>query len=160
MPADMLVKLYELPELETKLNLLRQNNIQIIRGMAPIKGHISKWVLENFDIKWASELEVAFSRSPVSAFIALRDQEILGFSCHDVTSKGFFGPVGVGESARGLGIGYALLLRSLYDLHEMGYAYAVIGAAGPVEFYKKAVNAIEIPDSFPGIFEPVFIFDN
>jgi hypothetical protein len=34
----------------------------------------------------------------------------------------------------------------------MGYVYAVIGRAGPVEFYQKAVGAIVIPDSDPGIY--------
>ena len=34
----------------------------------------------------------------------------------------------------------------------MGYVYAIIGAAGPVRFYQKAVGAIIIPDSEPGIY--------
>jgi hypothetical protein len=34
----------------------------------------------------------------------------------------------------------------------MGYAYAVIGCAGSVEFYRRVVAVIEIPDSSPGIY--------
>ena len=34
----------------------------------------------------------------------------------------------------------------------MGYAYGIIGAAGPVDFYVQAVGAIPIPDSSPGIY--------
>jgi hypothetical protein len=34
----------------------------------------------------------------------------------------------------------------------MGYAYAVIGGAGSVEFYRRVVNVMEIPDSSPGIY--------
>jgi len=30
--------------------------------------------------------------------------------------------------------------------------YAIVGAAGPVRFYQKAVGAIVIPDSEPGIY--------
>ena len=49
------------------------------------------------------------------------------------------------ESMRGMGIGKALLLRSLLSLRERGYAYAIIGWAGPTAFYEKAVDAIPIP---------------
>jgi len=51
-----------------------------------------------------------------------------------------------------LGIGKALLVSSLVGLRELGYVYAIIGAAGPVHFYQKAVGAIVIPDSEPGIY--------
>jgi hypothetical protein len=34
----------------------------------------------------------------------------------------------------------------------MGYAYAIIGGAGPVDFYQKTVGAIEIEGSVPGIY--------
>ena len=34
----------------------------------------------------------------------------------------------------------------------MGYAYGIIFAAGPVDFYAKTVGATVIPDSEPGIF--------
>jgi hypothetical protein len=34
----------------------------------------------------------------------------------------------------------------------MGYVYAIIAAAGPVDFNRKTVGAIAIPDSEPGIY--------
>jgi hypothetical protein len=34
-----------------------------------------------------------------------------------------------------------------------GYGYAVIGAVGPAEFYRKTVAAVEIPDSAPGLWK-------
>jgi predicted N-acetyltransferase YhbS len=88
----------------------------------------------------------------VSCFIATRDREILAFACYDTTAKGYFGPTGVAEAARGSGIGKALLFRSLHALRESGYAYAIIGGVGPKEFYAKACGAIEIPGSDPGIY--------
>ncbi len=33
------------------------------------------------------------------------------------------------------------------------YGYAIIGWAGPQEFYEKAVGAVAIPDSTPGIWK-------
>jgi len=44
------------------------------------------------------------------------------------------------------------LIASLWGLRELGYVYAIIGRAGPVEFYEKTVGAIVIPDSDPGIY--------
>jgi hypothetical protein len=43
---------------------------------------------------------------------------------------------------------YFTTLRGLVD---MGYAYAIVGGAGPTDFYTKTIGAIPIPDSSPGI---------
>ena len=37
-------------------------------------------------------------------------------------------------------------------MREAGYAYAVIGDPGPVAFYRKRLDALEIPNSEPGIY--------
>ena len=41
---------------------------------------------------------------------------------------------------------------ALEGLREMGYGYAEIGSAGPVDFYVKTVGAIPIPNSEPGVY--------
>ena len=112
-----------------------------------------RWVREHFSELWASETDVALSRTPVSAFIATSAQGLLGFACYDATTLGYFGPTGVEESQRGRGIGKALLLACLLDMKLKGYGYAVIGWAGPKDFYRKSVGAVEIPDSEPGIWK-------
>jgi GNAT superfamily N-acetyltransferase len=58
----------------------------------------------------------------------------------------------VDEAARGQGIGEALLAATLTGMREAGYGYAVIGDPGPLEFYKKRLDALEIPRSDPGIY--------
>ena len=63
-----------------------------------------------------------------------------------------FGPAGVREDYRGRAIGKALLLTTLHAMAAQRYAYAVIGWAGPVEFYMKTVGAILIEGSEPSIF--------
>jgi predicted N-acetyltransferase YhbS len=88
----------------------------------------------------------------VTSLIALRNDKLVGFACYDVTCRGFFGPTGVLEAERGKGIGKELLLRSMFGLRELGYAYAIIGGAGPVDFFVKTLGAIPIPDSSPGIY--------
>ena len=78
---------------------------------------------------------------------------MIGFACHEATCKCFFGPTGVDESFRGMGIGTHLLFACLQDMKNAGYAYAIIGGAGPVEFYEKAVGAIVIEGSVPGVYK-------
>ena len=99
------------------------------------------WVDRHFGDPWASEVAVGFAQSPISVLVAVKDGKLLGFACHDTTAKGFFGPTGVDEAARGQGIGEALLIATLKSMREAGYGYAIIGAAGPQDFYAKAVGA-------------------
>ena len=150
---DMLVKLYELPSNRDLQNKLEKQNIVIRRVMALEKNLVCDWVREHFNPMWISETDVAFSHSPISCFLAVRDQELLGFSCYDVSARGFFGPTGVQPASRGLGLGKALLIAALQDMRTQGYGYAIIGAVGPAEFYQKTVNASIIPDSSPGIYK-------
>lgn len=149
---DMLVKLYELPEYYTLIEELKEKGIEIRRALPPERHVVIGWVKENFGEAWASECDTAFARQPVSCFIATQNQKLTGFACYEATCKDFFGPTGVDKTYRGLGIGKALLLICLHAMKELGYAYAIIGGAGPVEFYKKAINAVEIPGSVPGIY--------
>jgi hypothetical protein len=50
------------------------------------------------------------------------------------------------------GIGTALLLLTLDAMAAEGYAYAIIGAAGPADFYARAVGAVPIAGSTPVIY--------
>ena len=105
---------------------------------------------------------MAFANKPVSCFIATHEDKIVGFAAYECTRRNFFGPTGVAEEYRGRGIGTALLLACLYAMQDMGYVYAIIGGAGPVDFYKRVVGAIVIPfDEGMGIYrlqeEPRFM---
>ncbi len=149
---DMLVPLYKLPSLSTLESLpYQQKGIQIVRAMAPNMNKITSWVKEYFTQSWASECAITFTRTPITCFLALKENQIIGFGCYEATYPTFFGPTGVLEEYRNLGIGKGLLLNCLHGLHQLGYPYGIIGWAGPVDFYKKTVNAIEIEDSFPDL---------
>ena len=150
--ADLLVKLYDLPDDRKRLTELAGNGITIRRAMAYEKLQVVDWVRTCFGSGWAGECDVAFARTPISCFLATAHGAIAGFACHDSTMKNFFGPVGVGEEYRNRGIGAALLLRCLHSMAEAGYAYAIIGGVGDVDFYARTVNAVEIPDSSPGVY--------
>lgn len=149
---DMLVRLYALPDSTECYEKVVANGVTLRRARAFEKHTVAAFARENFSEKWVSEVEVAMTRQPIACFIATRDRAILGFACYDTTQRGFFGPTGVAESARGLGLGKALLMKALEGLRDIGYAYAIIGGVGPREFYAKHCGAIEIPGSDPGTY--------
>lgn len=149
---DLLVNLLKLPPVEPEIVELGRAGIVIRRAQPFEMTLVRLFVEENFSIAWADEVSVGFSNKPVSVHIATRTREIVGFAAHECTRKAFFGPTGVAPDMQGHGVGKALLLASLWGLRELGYVYGVIGGAGPVEFYEKAVGAIIIPDSDPGIY--------
>lgn len=148
---DMLVRLYDLPDSTALYNDIAASGITLRRARAFEKHTVAAFA-RTFSEKWQSEAEIALTRQPVACFIATRDRKILGFACYDTTHKGFFGPTGVAEEARGLGLGKALLFKSLEALRDTGHAYAIIGGVGPREFYQKTCGAIEIPGSTPGTY--------
>lgn len=150
--ADMLVKLYALPPLEPALAVTRAAGYTVRRALAPEKGAVLAWIASHFSSGWVSETDVSFARQPISCFIAVRDGQLYGFGVYDATARGFFGPTGVDEAARGAGLGKALLLACLHDMLNVGYGYAAIGGVGPAEFYSKASGAVLIPDSSPGMY--------
>ena len=149
--ADLLVKLYALPDSAPALGRIKEAGITIRRPLPPDRRAVTRWVDAHFGERWAGEVETAFGRAPASLHTAVNASgEICGFACHDVTFRGFFGPAGVPEALRGRGIGTALLLVALRALAEAGFAYAIIGGSGDDEFYRKSVGAVVIPDSDPG----------
>lgn len=148
----MLVRLYDLPGSSARVERLRAGGIDVRRALAPERHVVVSWVREHFGEGWASECEVSFGRLPISCFRAQRGQDLLGFACYDATAKAFFGPTGVLEGERKHGIGTALLLVTLEAMSGEGYAYAIIGGAGPADFYAKAVGAVPIAGSTPGIY--------
>jgi GNAT superfamily N-acetyltransferase len=144
---DLLVKLYEFDHLPAEIP-----GVTIRRPMPHEIGPVRRWIVQTFGEGWGDEFACSFKSFPVTSFVALRDDAVVGFATYEATCRGYFGPTGVLESERGKGIGKELLVRSLAGLRELGYAYAVIGAAGPTDFYEKTVRAIPIPGSTPGAY--------
>ena len=149
---DLLVSLYNdrLSDLE---NRTRSVDIIIRPVLAPEMQLVVGWVGENFSQNWASEVSVAITRQPATCLLAVVDGKLVGFACYDATARGFFGPTGVHIDSRGKGIGAALLSASLHAMKSAGYAYAIIGDAGPIDFYADAVGAIPIAAPDKGIYE-------
>jgi predicted N-acetyltransferase YhbS len=149
---DMLVNLLNLESTSAVVERFKEKGFTLRRAQPFELTTVTSFVESNFSRAWADEAQVGFANKPVSVFIATREGKILGFAAYECTRRDYFGPTGVIEAERGKGLGTALLLLSLEGLRGLGYTYAIIGGAGPMNFYKRAVNAIEIPGSEPGIY--------
>ncbi len=165
--SDMLVKLYNLPPLQPALDAIAPMHIQIRPARVGEETQIMPWIAQHFNPGWENGVVYAIHRSPCSLFIAIEKQppdpvradpyglppeKLVGFACYDSSNRGMFGPMGVHPRYEGRGIGTALLLTALHAMWNENYAYAVIGWAGPVDWYASRVGATLIPDSEPGPF--------
>jgi N-acetylglutamate synthase-like GNAT family acetyltransferase len=106
------------------------------------------FVEKDFSYEWSQTIATALNANNFNIYIAVNENEdIIGFAAYDVykNNKCYFGPMGVSLTNRIRGVGYSLLHHCLRDMKEIGYEYAIIGGAGPIEFYEKACNAVVIP---------------
>lgn len=126
----------------------RVNSRNIRKVAMEDREKLLSFVESQFSKEWSDTIRGAFSSREPSLYLALdSSDEIIGFAAYDVyqNRKGYFGPMGVSLSNRIAGVGFSLLHYCLREMHEIGYEYAVIGGAGPIEFYEKACNAVVIP---------------
>lgn len=144
---DLLIKLYALPPAPEP-----PAGAQVRKPIGPEHRLIIDWVAEHFSTGWASEAQVALANRPVTLFIATHHDTLAGFACYDATARGLFGPIGVAAKQRGRGIGESLLRACLDDMASAGYAYAVAGSVGPVDFFRRVAGAVDIPGSDPGLY--------
>ena len=144
---DMLIRLYDLP---STLPAARGQTIR--KPIGSEHDVVVDWVRSQFGPGWASEARAAVSQRCTGVYIALDRATLIGFCCHDATALGLVGPIGVAESCRRRGVGAALLLSCLHDMRAMGYAYAVAGAVGAPEFFRRVAGATEIEGSTPGLY--------
>lgn len=149
---DMLVPLLKLPSSASLVDDLAAQGVVIRRAHPFERTLVHDYVSQHFSAAWADEAVTGLCNKPVTTYIAVENKKIIGFGSYECTRRDYFGPTGVTPEQRGRNIGKALLLVCLEGLRDMGYAYGIIGGAGPVEFYAKAVDATVIPDSKPGIY--------
>ncbi|MBU9723041.1 MULTISPECIES: GNAT family N-acetyltransferase [Bacillaceae] len=144
-PRDMIVSLrsYSFP------NILL-DNITFRQAEESDAIVLKNFIQKEFGDGWLASIENGFLKEDIPIFIALDNKRILGFACFDVVrnKKGLFGPMGTTRTKRLEGIGYTLLHMCLNEMKQIGYEYAVIGEAGPLEFYEKACNAVVIPKTY------------
>jgi GNAT superfamily N-acetyltransferase len=152
--TDMLIKLYGMTDLQRVLHSLHKTGLAVHQAMASEKYRVIEWVQALFGDGWAAECDVAFSRQPIACTVGVADGRIVGFACYDSTYRNFLGPIGVDPDYRQKGLGRAILLVTLQAMANAGYAYAIVGGAGPTLFFETCAGATAIPESTPGIYRP------
>ena len=159
--ADMLVKLFNISMPVGDEEKLLENGIRIKRALAPDKSKIIEYSKTCGGQDYSDEVSAAFTNNPITCYIATKDKELIGFACFEATAKNFFGPMAVSEMYRKQGVGKVLLLKSLYSMLEMGYAYAIIGwpAKKAIPFYEKCVDAVMIEDDSLGVYRRMIEID-
>ena len=126
--------------------------IVVRRAAAAERSTVVEWARAHGSPGWADECEAAFARLPLACFVAVEADQLAGFACYEATCRNFFGPELVHPDRRGRGVGRALLLAAVHAMRAEGYAYAIIGWASSVDFYRRAVGAVVIDGSEPGIY--------
>jgi GNAT superfamily N-acetyltransferase len=130
-----------------QLNFLQSNSTIVRKVNKDDYSCLLRFVETNFSSEWSETIKDGFLLNDPSIYIALSENEIIGFAAFDVYKgkKCYFGPMGVTKSNRIKGVGTLLLHHCLREMKEVGYEYAIIGGAGPIEFYEKACHAVVIP---------------
>jgi hypothetical protein len=147
---DMLVPLLALPDPQPAIEKARAAGISVRRARAWESPRLASFIAgEHFSPTWAPESANAFGRQPIAVFLAERGGDLVGFAAYDCGLRGIFGPTGVAHKERAGGVASALLLRTLADMRAVGYAYAIIGAVGPAEFYEQVCGAVLLPSAWP-----------
>jgi GNAT superfamily N-acetyltransferase len=150
--ADLLVRLYDLPPLGPALEALSAAGIIVRRAAAAERTIVVEWARANGSPGWADECQASFGRLPLGCFVAVEGDRLIGFACCEATCRDFFGPELVHPDRRGRGVGRALLLAALHAMRAEGYAYAIVGWAASVDFYRRTVGAVVIDGSEPGTY--------
>ena len=140
MAVDLTANDFDTAQAESKL---ANEEIKIRRLKREEEQTFYEWMLGTWSQNWTTEACNSLKNTPVTTFIALDvDNNICGFATYDVTMfRGGFGPTGVEESLRGLGIGKVLFLRCLQDMKVRGYPRCEIGWVGPISFYAHTAGA-------------------
>jgi len=98
---------------------------------------VSEWIRNHFGVIWSREIRLASLRNKPSIIIAedITNKEILAFSAYSTLVKNRFGPIGVVEKYRRLGIGTVLLYKSLQEMKNIGVRIAEIPWTSHLFFY-------------------------
>lgn len=93
---------------------------------------------------WCGEVAVALQAKPATLFVAVDQEQVVGFAAYEANNlgTGWFGPMGTDPDYQSQGIGRALLEQTLAQMAAEGFAEAIIPWVGPSEFYAKTVGAV------------------
>lgn len=140
-PRDMIVNLKG----DFIINCTEDISIRKVRDKD--KDAVREFVLKYFYERWAKTIDYGLGLEDIPIYIALRDNNIVGFAGYNISKqrKGYFGPLGVLKAYRDRKVGQALLNACLIDMKQLGFETCIIGNASSIDFYEKACGARIIP---------------
>jgi len=103
---------------------------------------LCSWVKKTFGPGWAYEVAASIENAEAnrSGTLIAKDRatgDLVGFSTYAALEPNWFGPIGVDEARRKLGVGTVLLFESLQRMRLNGVADAVIPWTGHLFFYTQ-----------------------
>lgn len=121
---------------------IKQQNYHVVRGTKELYKPLIVWIQQTFPA-WEYEVSFSYKTKQPQIFIALYNNDVVGFSCFNTTAEGWFGPIGVDPNHRKIGLGKILLLKSLKELKKLGYKNSVIPwiSLSSLKFYVSSCNA-------------------
>lgn len=130
---------------------LNRQGISITLATQAESESVCRWVKGKFSTEWASEVEISIrnsekDRSGTVGTVVARDKtgEIIGFSTQGALEPHWFGPIGVDEKRRKLGVGSILLFESLKRMKMRGVIEAVICWTGHLFFYTQVPGIVGV----------------
>jgi len=110
---------------------------------------LCSWVKEKFSAAWAYEVATSIENAERnrSGTLVAKERttgETMGFSTHGALEPNWFGPIGVDERKRRLGVGTVLLFESLRLMRLNGVANAVVPWTSDLFFYTQVPGIIGI----------------
>ncbi len=120
---------------------LRSQGVVIRRAGAGDDGPMQASLGSTWQPSWISELTEALRSNDAGLHVAVRDQQYVGFCAYALNRPHEVGPVGTAPELRKLGIGSALLKRSLADLRDRGLIVAELVWAGPLSYFSRTLHA-------------------
>ncbi len=123
-------------------NGLNQKGIQVRRASADDAESMDQLIAQYWPA-WRAEIATGLQNDPISIHLAIRDEQVIGFSVYDSNNlgTGWFGPMGTHSDFQGLGIGKILMLRCLHDIQTQGHRQAIIAWVSPTRLYAKHADA-------------------
>ena len=144
---DLIAKLYTLREDPALEASLAKQGIHAKRVMPPDFTKVYEFIRDNFAHSWADEALSAMIHGV--CYVAVRDGQLLAFSCAGAIAPDYTGPGGTIPEARRLGISEMLNQKTFRYLKEQGFQYSVCGSVAPTQrrVLERIADMIVVEDS-------------
>jgi mycothiol synthase len=120
---------------------LRSHGIEIRQAQASDDGPLQESLSSTWSPAWVTEIAAALRSGEAGLQVAARDKQYVGFCAYGLNRPHEVGPVGTSPDLRKLGIGGALLKRSLADQRDHGLTVAELVWAGPLGYFSRTLHA-------------------